>query len=78
MEISKNVVVVIRRELCRVAQTTFALGLSSAIHRWPPLRRGRRHHGGSMTESCLGALIPNEKGSLRRSECGTLIRVYEV
>ena len=34
---------------------------SSATHRWPPLRRGRRHHGGSMSGSCLGAGPPMEE-----------------
>ena len=60
----------VRRRLQMQTGKPVALGTSSSTHRWPPLRRGRRHHGGSMSESCLGALAPDEGGSLRRNECG--------
>ena len=59
----------VRRRLQMQAGKPMALGTSSATHRRPPLRRGRRHNGDSMSESRLGALAPDEGGSLRRSEC---------
>ena len=40
------------------------------LHPWPLLRRGRRHHGGSRSEPCRGALAPDEGGSSRRRVCG--------
>ena len=35
-------------------------------HRWPLLRRGRRHHGGTTTEPCLDVVPPTVRDSLRR------------
>ena len=70
VEISKNVVVVISRELCGVTQTTFC---ARNVQRDPSLAAfamrsapWRLHDG--VVPRCFG---PDEGGSLRRSECGT-------
>ena len=49
---------IVRKRLQMRTGKPMALGKSSATHRRPLLRRGRRHHGDSMSESCLGALVP--------------------
>ena len=59
----------VRRRLQMQTGKPMALGTSSATHRRPPFRRGRRHHGDSMSES-IGALAPDAGGSSRRSERG--------
>ena len=50
-----------RRETCQKtrgmdAQQTFFSPQPARNQRWTPLRRGRRHHGGSAMEACLGAV----------------------
>ena len=59
-----------RRETCQKTRGIDAQHASFSLsHRWPLLRRGRRHHGPAM-EPCSDAVPPTRGDASRRIECG--------
>ena len=59
-----------RRQADGMLTIPLSVSTSARHHHWPPLRRGRRLHGGSAMEPCLGAVRPMVGDPLRRIECG--------